>query len=94
MICRLCLVESELQDSHIISEFQYKPLYDEKHRFFVISSDPRKNDFYEQKGFREKLLCQGSFLMTVERLEKIEFLREQVMQHSKALNARSQAKEQ
>jgi hypothetical protein len=58
MTCKLCLAEKELWDSHIIPEFQYKPLYDEKHRFFVISTDPEKDDFYEQKGFREKLLCQ------------------------------------
>ena len=57
MICKLCHKEAELQNSHIIPEFQYKPLYDEKHRFQVISANPEKREYYEQKGFREKLLC-------------------------------------
>ena len=57
MSCKLCHAERELQNSHIIPEFQFKPLYDKKHRFFVISSDSKKEDFWEQKGFREKLLC-------------------------------------
>ena len=57
MTCKLCHSEAELQNSHIISEFQYEPLYDEKHRFSVISVNPEQKDYYEQKGFREKLLC-------------------------------------
>jgi len=58
MKCALCLIENELCDSHIIPEFFYKPLYDEKHRMNIIplSSEQRKK--YEQKGIREKLLCQ------------------------------------
>jgi hypothetical protein len=35
---------------------------------------------------------QGIFLMVVDRVENIEFLRESVMQHSKALNERNQTK--
>jgi hypothetical protein len=57
MICKLCHSEAELQNSHIISEFQYKPLYDTKHRFQVISVNPEQKERVEQKGFREKLLC-------------------------------------
>jgi hypothetical protein len=57
MICKLCHSEAELQNSHVISEFQYKPLYDAKHRFHVISINPEQKERFEQKGFREKLLC-------------------------------------
>jgi len=57
MICKLCHSEAELQNSHVISEFQYKPLYDDKHRFHVISVNPEQKEHFEQKGFRENLLC-------------------------------------
>ncbi len=59
MTCRLCLLERPLAESHIIPEFLYKPLYDEKHRFFVTSTDSECKDRREQKGLREKLLCSG-----------------------------------
>jgi hypothetical protein len=58
MNCRLCLGTDALCDSHIVPEFFYKPIYDEKHRFFVISSDPETKDRALQKGIREPLLCQ------------------------------------
>lgn len=55
--CALCKGEKELRNSHIISEFFYKPLYDDKHRFNVVPlSDDQKMSF-EQKGLREQLLC-------------------------------------
>ncbi len=57
MRCQLCHQESALRNSHIIPEFQYKPLYDNKHRFYVISTDPNQKQKFEQKGFREELLC-------------------------------------
>jgi len=44
-------------NSHIIPEFIYKPLYDEKHRFHVISTYKKKDRPKEQKGIRERLLC-------------------------------------
>jgi hypothetical protein len=55
--CKLCLEERDLKDSHIIPEFFYKPLYDEKHRFHVLSTTPEEKNIFEQKGIREKLLC-------------------------------------
>lgn len=57
MNCHLCLQNLPLRQSHIISEFQYKPLYDSIHRFHVISADPTEKDRFEQKGLREELLC-------------------------------------
>ena len=57
MLCRLCLQEKPLADSHIIPEFLYKPLYDDKHQFKVVSTDAEVSDKSAQKGLREKLLC-------------------------------------
>lgn len=57
MICRLCDKEKELQNSHIIPEFVYKQLYDNKGRFHVLSTLKQKPRPLEQKGIREKLLC-------------------------------------
>lgn len=47
----------DLCRSHIIPEFLYEPLYDEKHRLEMLSVLPHKGDWYEQKGLHEKLLC-------------------------------------
>jgi len=35
----------------------FGPLYDDKHRFFGISNNPKKNNRIYQKGLREELLC-------------------------------------
>lgn len=57
MVCKLCHKEGDLLNSHIIPEFIYKPLYDEKHRFHVISTYKQEDRKKEQKGIREKMLC-------------------------------------
>lgn len=57
MKCKLCNLEKDLMNSHIIPEFVFKPLYDSKHRFHRIVSDPAENSTYLQKGVRESLLC-------------------------------------
>ncbi len=57
MFCKLCKKNKKLMDSHIIPEFIYKPLYDNTHRFHVISTYKEKDRPKEQKGIREKLLC-------------------------------------
>jgi len=46
-----------LQQSHIVSEFFHKEMYDDKHRFLVLSSSPERKEMKLQKGVREKLLC-------------------------------------
>lgn len=63
-ICKLCLEENELCNSHIIPEFAYKYVYD-------YSKGGRKISHYtpsisnnlivtsEQKGYREPLLCRN-----------------------------------
>lgn len=57
MRCRLCQCERTLRGSHVIPEFFYRSMYDDKHRFFTVSSDPGKKDLTHQKGVREPLLC-------------------------------------
>ncbi len=57
MNCALCKETRELNKSHIIPEFLYKPLYDEKHRAHVLSTAQRHSEPYIQKGYREKILC-------------------------------------
>lgn len=58
-ICALCLNDvAQLRQSHIIPEFFYKRIYDDKHRFQVFSH--RKNGpimRVQQNGLREDLLC-------------------------------------
>lgn len=68
--CKLCLKKSQLCKSHIIPEFVYTPLYDDKHRFFTVSSDPKKTEKIHQKGVREKLLCKDCELF-LSKYEKI-----------------------
>lgn len=55
--CALCLRTDKLQRSHLIPEFLFRTLYDEKHRFHVISTDEAERNKYQQKGPREPLLC-------------------------------------
>ena len=56
--CHLCRRERDLCLSHILSEFLYLDLYDNKHRFLKVTSDPSDlGNAFPQKGFREHLLC-------------------------------------
>ena len=57
MPCALCHEPTELRRSHIIPEFLYESLYDDKHRFQVLSILPDQPNWREQKGLRERLLC-------------------------------------
>ena len=57
MKCNLCGNDRELKNSHIIPEWVYTDLYDEKHRFNVLATTKIKPRPLEQKGIREKLLC-------------------------------------
>jgi hypothetical protein len=57
MLCKLCLKDDQLKKSHIIPEFIYSTLYDEKHRFHEIHVDSNTKNKFTQKGVRERLLC-------------------------------------
>lgn len=59
MQCKLCQKEATLRNSHIIPEFVYGALYDEKHRFHVLSTAKETKNTFKQKGICEKLLCSG-----------------------------------
>jgi hypothetical protein len=56
-MCALCHKSKELMNSHIIPEFMYTHLYDEKHRFSVLTTASSGRNRIEQSGLREKLLC-------------------------------------
>lgn len=57
MPCALCLKDKPLRNSHIYPEWIYSPLYDDKHRLEVLSVVPEGKNEYEQKGMRQRLLC-------------------------------------
>jgi hypothetical protein len=57
MPCALCLRERDLKLSHIIPEFLYESLYDDKHRLHILSALPEEKNQLKQKGERERLLC-------------------------------------
>lgn len=59
-ICKLCLKEKELCNSHIIPEYYYKPLYeDEPRRLYKLSNSREKKIKFPQKGLREYLFCRS-----------------------------------
>lgn len=57
MTCRLCEENKPLAKSHIFPEWLYTPLYDENHRFFVLSTNENKRRGTRPKGVYERLLC-------------------------------------
>lgn len=57
MTCALCLQDKPLRNSHILPEWIYEPLYDDKHRLEVLSIIPDGRNQFQQKGMRETLLC-------------------------------------
>jgi hypothetical protein len=56
-ICPLCRQTKELRASHIIPEFAYKPIYDERHRMVAFAPADVEDKSYPQKGIRDRLLC-------------------------------------
>ncbi len=70
-ICKLCHLQKELCDSHIIPEFFYKPLYDKDHKFIRMNLEPSalKMKRYIYKGIWEQLLCKECEL-TLSKYEK------------------------
>ena len=86
MPCALCLQEVELRRSHIIPEFLYETLYDDKHRLQVLSIIPDQSSWREQKGLRERLLCDAC----EQRLSVWERYASLVLKGGVALNYRSE----
>jgi len=48
MVCRLCQKEKPLVQSHVIPEFLYRPLYDEKHRAVEAKLVPRGFNYLQK----------------------------------------------
>ena len=64
--CRLCLEETELRKSHVLSEFLYELTYErfdreqpKQGRMLKVPADTDEKLSYLQKGLRERLLCGG-----------------------------------
>src|SRR5262245_27899960 len=57
--CRLCRQLSVLQNSHVLPEWGYGPLYDNKHRMIALRAGGYRaaSADYMQKGIRERLFC-------------------------------------
>jgi hypothetical protein len=62
MKCKLCLKEKPLRQSHIIPEFLYRQIYDDKHRVFGERVDGKLYNIL-QKGIRHRLLCANCELL-------------------------------
>ncbi len=52
-VCKLCSNEAEIRHSHILPEFFYSDIYDNKHRTLEISQGSERTI---QKGLRKYLL--------------------------------------
>ena len=56
-ICKLCKEQNEICQSHIIPEWGYEGVYDDKHRFVGFEILNQRKGEIKQKGERERLLC-------------------------------------
>lgn len=57
-LCKLCRTQKELRNSHIIPEFLYANLYNDKHQMIGIHGLGKHGHQLLQKGIREPLLCE------------------------------------
>lgn len=55
--CALCKTVRPLMNSHIIPEFLYRLLYDQKGRASLLSTIPEQRNRIVQSGIKERLLC-------------------------------------
>jgi hypothetical protein len=68
-ICKLCLLDKSLCQSHIIPEFLYAPLYNDDGRMMGITGVGGKGWKPVQKGLRDDLLCRECEALLNERYE-------------------------
>jgi len=69
--CKLCLKENvKLSESHIITEFLYKNIYEEKHRLKILSTIDKFTKKFEYKGIKERLLCEDCERLLNDKYEK------------------------
>jgi hypothetical protein len=61
MKCKLCCIDKKLlKKSHIIPEFMYQDLFDEKHRIFEVLFKPDlqlQNKTRQSGGYDKDILC-------------------------------------
>lgn len=57
MTCVLCENPKPLCKSHIVPEFAYRGIYDERHRIISFEPTTPEKSSYLQKGLRDHLLC-------------------------------------
>lgn len=58
-VCRLCLNRRKLcNKSHIIPEFMYRDLFDEKHRVISLSREDKKQEFKQSGEHEKNILCE------------------------------------
>ena len=57
MICKLCAAEAPLSKSHIVPEFIFRRMYDNKHRVLEMNDIEAGKFDLIQKGHTERLLC-------------------------------------
>lgn len=71
MICKLCLEEKQLiKKSHIIPDFMYKGIYDEKHKIVHINLENIKNKSHTYSGIYDKnILCANCDNEIISKLE-------------------------
>ena len=55
--CKGCGRQAKLINSHVIPEWAYKSVYTGKHKFAKVSASKTDRIVAEQKGWRERLLC-------------------------------------
>ncbi len=58
-LCPLCEEDHPLCNSHIVPEFCYKGMYDNKGRAIAIDTVDIHNDKFVQNGLKEYMLCSG-----------------------------------
>lgn len=56
-ICKLCIKNDTLRNSHIIAETFYDGVYDRLNRFIPLTDEPNDRHVIHQNGFKEYLLC-------------------------------------
>lgn len=72
MICQLCLENKPLiKRSHIIPNFMYKGLFDEKHKIINVNLNNFSDVTYQQSGFKDPdILCAHCDNVVIGKLER------------------------
>lgn len=68
--CKLCKQKRKLCRSHIIPEFMYKEIYDDKHRALKMQDTLQGKKGTVQKGYRSYILCGDCEQLVNDTIEK------------------------